>query len=112
MASSVASSAGAGKAGFGSSKREGDTRDVVETSWRDWLAFWILGTVNNLGFVVVLSGAKSLAEGFNDGNLIGVLNWADVAFGLAVKSLNAMVFQVRSGPKGGRPASAASLPVF
>jgi len=69
-------------------------RPVVNTTWRDWLAFWILGTVNNLGYVVVLSGAKSLADSFGDGNLIGVLNWADVALGLAVKSANAMLFQV------------------
>lgn len=68
-------------------------RPVIRTTAWDWWAFWILGTVNNMGFVVVLSGAKSLADGFGAGNLIGVLNWADVAFGLAAKSLNAVVLQ-------------------
>jgi len=56
---------------------------------KTWLAFWILGTINNFSYVVVNSAAKSLADSFNQSDLIGVIQWANVGFGVMFKALNA-----------------------
>lgn len=53
-----------------------------------WLAFCILGTINNLSYVMVLSAAQSLAKQFNSENLIGVIQWANVGVGIFIKMLN------------------------
>ena len=47
-----------------------------------WVCFFLLGTINNLSYVVVNSAAKSLADSFGDGDLIGAIVWANVAFGI------------------------------
>jgi len=57
-----------------------------------WVLLWILGLVNNFGYVIVLSAAKSLAEGFNQNGLIGLMQWANVAFGLLSKFVNMAFF--------------------
>lgn len=54
-----------------------------------WALFWLLGTINNLSYVVVGSAAKSLADSFHKSKLIGVIQWANVAIGLFLRSLNA-----------------------
>jgi hypothetical protein len=56
-----------------------------------YLSFFILGLVNNMGYVVVNSAAKSLADGFGKSNLIGAVVWSNVAFGIGVRFLNAFV---------------------
>jgi battenin len=53
-----------------------------------WLWFFILGSFNNFGYVVVLSAASTLAGGFGQKNLIGVVQWANVFFGIAFKLMN------------------------
>ena len=47
-----------------------------------WLCFFLLGTINNFGYVVVLSAASSLAHAFDDDSLIGLVAWANVSFGI------------------------------
>ncbi len=79
-----------------SSHSHGDDADKPQlprcTRISIWLIFWTLGLINNFGYVVVLSAAKSLAESFDASNLIGVLQWANVGFGLVAKFANAAFF--------------------
>jgi hypothetical protein len=49
---------------------------ATATKW-EWFYFFALGTLNNFGYVVVLSAAASLASGFGGKNLIGVVQWAN-----------------------------------
>ena len=59
-----------------------------EHYWRNWIGFCILGTINNLGYVVIISAAKSLSEYFNEQSLLGLIPWANVALGFAFRALN------------------------
>lgn len=52
---------------------------------RNWWAFFVLGTINNLGYVVVLSGAKSISRYFHALKWIGLLNWADVGLSFVAR---------------------------
>lgn len=56
--------------------------------WRNWLAFCILGTLNNLGYVVVGSAAQSIVDDFDVSNLLGLITWANVGVGLFIRILN------------------------
>ena len=57
-------------------------------SGRYYWSFWWLGLINNLGYVVVLSSAKSLAASFDAGDSIGAINWVLVGLGMVVRLLN------------------------
>ena len=64
-----------------------------ESEWerkKTWLCFFVLGCLNNFAYVVIISGAKSLATNDleNAKSLIGVINWALVGLGLAARALN------------------------
>lgn len=52
-----------------------------------WFAFFILGTFNNFGYVVILTAAKSLADCFHESHLIGIEAWALIAIGFVLKCL-------------------------
>ena len=58
-----------------------------------WCLFFMLGTFNNFGYVVVLSAAKSLADCFDQSSLIGVESWALIGVGFFIKSLNAFYLE-------------------
>jgi len=58
---------------------------------RNWIGFFILGTINNLAYVIVLSAAKSLADYFNASNLIGFIPWANVGFGFVARAINTFI---------------------
>lgn len=64
------------------------TSKLKPTRIPTYIAFWLLGTINNMSYVVVNSSAKSLAESFHSENLIGVIQWANVSFGIGFKALN------------------------
>jgi len=53
-----------------------------------WAAFFALGTINNLSYVVVNSAAKNIADSFGQSDLIGVIVWANVGVGVGFKALN------------------------
>ena len=57
-------------------------------SCRNWCSFWTLGTINNFAYVVILCGAANLADSFNDRKLTGFVQWANVAVGIFVRTLN------------------------
>ena len=57
-------------------------------TFRNWISFWTLGTINNFAYVVILCGASNLADSFNDGKLTGFVQWANVAVGVGVRMLN------------------------
>ena len=44
------------------------------------------------GYVIVLSAAKSLADSFDDSNLIGVESWALIGIGFFAKCLSKLNF--------------------
>ncbi|XP_011270729.1 hypothetical protein CAOG_09041 [Capsaspora owczarzaki ATCC 30864] len=56
--------------------------------WRNWTAFFLMGMINNLGYVIVNAAAKSIADSFDEDNLIGAVPWANVAFGFVARGLN------------------------
>ena len=62
-------------------------------SRHNWICFWILGTINNFGYVVVLSAAQSIAASYGASAYIGAINWADVGLGLVGKSVNAFFLE-------------------
>ena len=66
----------------------GASRSRSLNTYRNWWAFWILGTINNLAFVVVMSAASSLACKFNALNEIAAISWANVAVGVFVRLAN------------------------
>lgn len=53
-----------------------------------WLAYFLLGTLNNLVYVVILSSAQSIAGSFDALSYIGVVAWANVSFGMLIRLLN------------------------
>ncbi|CAG5121414.1 unnamed protein product [Candidula unifasciata] len=57
-------------------------------SFRNWVGMFLMGAVNNLPYVVVNSAASTIAESFNEKNLVGVVFAANVALSVFVKSLN------------------------
>ena len=57
-----------------------------------WIAFFILGLFNNFTSVVIVASAKSLADKFNQSNLIGVEAWALTIMAFIMKFANAILF--------------------
>ena len=55
--------------------------------------FFLIGMFNNFGYVIILSAAKSLADSFNESNLIGIESWALIGVGFFFKSLNAFFLE-------------------
>ena len=62
-------------------------------SYRNWVAFFVLGSVNNLPYVVVNSAAKKIVEEFHSPNLIGAIPWANNLFGFLARAVNAFGLQ-------------------
>lgn len=59
---------------------------------RNFIAFWILGFVNNFHYCLVLSAADQMATDLNMKKFVALEAWANVFFGLFVRILNAFVF--------------------
>ena len=76
---------------------------------RNWWAFWILGTVNNLAFVVVMGASASMACKFNAINDIAAISWANVAVGVFVRLANTVFLLGVSETKRVLGASACFL---
>ena len=57
----------------------------------NWLGFFVLGSVNNLPYVIVGSAASKIADHFCDARYIGAVTWANVGFGFLAKGLNAFL---------------------
>lgn len=58
---------------------------MVSVYWRNFITFWFLGVINNFSYVVVNSAAKSLADGFGQSRLIGLILWCNIAFGIVAR---------------------------
>jgi len=65
---------------------------TLDAHYTQYALMVLLGFVNNLSYVVVLSAAKSLARAHDKENLIGALQWANVGFGLVAKFINTAFF--------------------
>lgn len=57
------------------------------------MGFVILGTLNNLCYVVVGSASKSMSEHFDALRLLGLIIWANVGFGFIVRSMNTLCLE-------------------
>jgi len=55
---------------------------------RNWVGLFLLGTINNLPYVVVTSAASTIATSFGKKNLIGLVFGANVGLSAVVKVLN------------------------
>jgi battenin len=65
---------------------------------RDWVALFLMGTINNLPYVVVNSSAKILASSFHKDNLVPLVMFSNVAFGLFGGSLSTALTLVKVVP--------------
>ncbi|VDI01087.1 battenin [Mytilus galloprovincialis] len=54
---------------------------------RNWIGFFLLGSINNLPYVIVTSAANTIADSFDQRNNVGVVFFANVALSVIVKSL-------------------------
>jgi hypothetical protein len=61
---------------------------------RNVTTFWFLGVINNLAYVVVNSAAKSLADGFGQSRMIGLILWCNIAFGIVARFGNTFLLEV------------------
>lgn len=61
--------------------------DIV--TLRNWFGFFLLGSINNLPYVIVTSAASTIADSFGENNQIGLVFYANVALSVFAKSLNA-----------------------
>ncbi|KAL6061670.1 Batten's disease protein Cln3 [Balamuthia mandrillaris] len=61
--------------------------------WRNWIGFFLLGTINNLSYVVVGSAAQSISESFHKENLIGLIGWANICFGFVARGMNTFLLE-------------------
>eukprot|EP00026_Physarum_polycephalum_P009750 Phypoly_transcript_09884.p1 GENE.Phypoly_transcript_09884~~Phypoly_transcript_09884.p1 ORF type:complete len:452 (+),score=46.46 Phypoly_transcript_09884:157-1356(+) len=61
--------------------------------WRNVTTFWFLGVINNLAYVVVNSAAKSLADGFGQSRMIGLILWCNIAFGIVARFGNTFLLE-------------------
>ncbi|XP_053384064.1 battenin-like isoform X2 [Mercenaria mercenaria] len=55
---------------------------------RNWIGLFVLGTINNLPYVIVTSAASTIADSFGKKNLIGLVFGANVALSAIVKTIN------------------------
>lgn len=55
---------------------------------RNWLGLFILGSINNLPYVIVVSAAKTIADSFDENNQVGLVFGANVALSIVVKLAN------------------------
>ena len=55
---------------------------------RNWVGFFLLGSINNLPYVIVTSAANTIADSFDQRNNVGVVFFANVALSVIVKSIN------------------------
>lgn len=55
---------------------------------RNWIGLFLLGTINNLPYVIVTSAASTIADSFGKKNLIGLVFGANVALSAIVKAVN------------------------
>ncbi|XP_019853585.1 PREDICTED: battenin-like [Amphimedon queenslandica] len=59
--------------------------------YRNWIGFFILGTINNLPYVVVNSSAKVLSTSFGQANLVTLVMFSNVALGFVAKGANTLI---------------------
>ncbi|KAK3598099.1 hypothetical protein CHS0354_036083 [Potamilus streckersoni] len=60
---------------------------------RNWIGLFILGAINNLPYVIVTSAAKTIADRFEENNLVGLVFGANVALNVVVKVANTFLLK-------------------
>jgi MFS family permease len=71
---------------------------MARSRLRDWIALFLMGTINNLPYVVVNSSANILATSFNKTNLVPLVMFSNVAFGLFGGGLSTTLTLVKVVP--------------
>ncbi|KNC49319.1 uncharacterized protein AMSG_05316 [Thecamonas trahens ATCC 50062] len=66
---------------------------------RNWIGFFIMGTINNFAYVAVNSKSKDLAKQFHKESAIGAILWANVATGALIQMINAAFLERTSTSK-------------
>lgn len=69
-------------------------RDLLNTRFNYW-CFFTLGLVNNFSYVVISASSADLASTFQQNSNIGIILWASIGAGFAVKALNTFYFVKR-----------------
>uniref|UniRef100_K1PV41 Battenin n=1 Tax=Magallana gigas TaxID=29159 RepID=K1PV41_MAGGI len=64
----------------------------MEHSLRNWIGLFLLGSINNLPYVIVTSAAKTIADSFGKKNDVGLVFGANVALSVIVKGLIGVAF--------------------
>ena len=72
------------------SVREKLTFSKSRAYYRNWLAFFLLGTINNLSYVIINSSAQSLTQSFNSEKVVGL----GFCFSLIESSLSLPLFEL------------------
>lgn len=62
----------------------------MEHSLRNWIGLFLLGSINNLPYVIVTSAAKTIADSFGKKNDVGLVFGANVALSVIVKAINGL----------------------
>jgi battenin len=62
--------------------------DVANRKWMYWISFFIIGTVTNLGYVMVGSAAQDLAKEFGKENLMPMFQLCLIICGAGTKFIN------------------------
>ncbi|GAM25239.1 hypothetical protein SAMD00019534_084140, partial [Acytostelium subglobosum LB1] len=60
---------------------------------RNWASFHFMGNINNFSYCVVNAAGQSLAEFFHNSKNIGLILWANIAFGFVARMLNTFVLE-------------------
>ncbi|EFA84092.1 Succinyl-diaminopimelate desuccinylase [Heterostelium album PN500] len=60
---------------------------------RNWISFHFMGNINNFSYCVVNAAGQSLANYFHNQKNIGLILWANIAFGFAARMLNTFVLE-------------------
>ncbi|XP_076471720.1 battenin-like [Babylonia areolata] len=55
---------------------------------RSWIGLFLMGSINNLPYVIVNSASNTIAASFDEKNLVGLVFGANVALSVFVKGLN------------------------
>eukprot|EP01065_Artemidia_motanka_P026201 TRINITY_DN31119_c0_g1_i1.p1 TRINITY_DN31119_c0_g1~~TRINITY_DN31119_c0_g1_i1.p1 ORF type:complete len:502 (+),score=200.67 TRINITY_DN31119_c0_g1_i1:59-1507(+) len=63
----------------------------VQTCNRNWVSFWWLGMINNLPYVLIMAGAKKIADKYDEKQLMPLLTWGLVSFGFVVRCVNTVL---------------------
>ncbi|KAK2943661.1 putative CLN3 protein [Blattamonas nauphoetae] len=75
------------------STKSGYTDAQIERMWkkrnlRNWIALFLIGTFNNISYVVVNTSAQAICKAFDKENLVGLIVWFNAGFSFIIRLLH------------------------